>query len=250
MNRISTKPYYHTNDDNPLILSWVAITCFCLWSSIMYISLSVSYIKYENLEKYASDSETVREIFVQNGLEFLLIFISIFIIVFLYLIAFHIMNFGNYYLALFQFYYFLIGFLTICYIQRDIIFYPLVSEFMLLPIQQGLVMTVLLAFSGRAIDPSSNSDSSSSDLINFNSFESTQFHFENWWRLARLGMTGILSISIGAAITITISDSSTLSVPILLANIFLSAIPGTLFVVIMVKKVYWFNRNVRNNFNN
>ena len=205
--------------------------------------------------KYTSNSETVRDIFVQNSSEFLLIFFSIFVIVFIYLIMFYIMDFGNYYLALFQFYYFFIGFLMICYIQRDIIFYPLVSEFMLLPIQQGLVMTVLLAFSGRAIDPSSNPDSSGSnssdsDLINFNSFESTQFHFESWWRLARLGMTGILSISIGAAITITISDGSTLSVPILLANVFLSAVPGTLFVVVMVKKVYWFNRNVRDNFNN
>lgn len=236
-------PYYHISEDKPYILSWFAITCFCLWSSVMFISISVTYGKYRELYRYSFNNKSIQGVFAQNSTELFSIFVFIFFLVLLFLIAFHLFELGNYWLASFLFYYFILAFIVICYIEKKFIFHLLVSEFMLLPIQQGLVMTVFLTFSGRAINPSSNPEETE-----FESFESIQYHFENWWKLARLGMTGIISISIGVAITITISDSSTLSVSTLLANVFLSSIPFTLFVVIIVQKIYWFNEEARDNF--
>ena len=224
-------PYYSFSNEKPYISSWLAVLSFCLFSSIMYISLSISYILYSDLDPYVSNSDTMQNLISQNFTEFTLLFMSTFTLVFLFLFIYHKTNFGTYYLALFQFYYYFITFGVVCFLRSEYSFSILVSEFMLLQIQQGLIMTVLLTFTGREIDPIGDSVS----------LEHAKFHFENWWRLARLGMTGILSISIGAAITVTVSDSSMLTVSTLLANLFLSSIPGTVFLVVIIQKMYWIN---------
>lgn len=233
--RLHEIPLRHTSNNKPYLSSWLAMACFCFWSSIMFVSLAVSYIEYRSLTRYRTGVETIHDLILQNSVELLSIFAATFILVFLYILIHQIYELSHYYLAGFQFYYFLVSYLVVSYIQRDITYEVLVSVFALLPIQQGLIMTILLTFTGRAIHPDTISDS----------FRNIRIHFENWWRLARLGMTGILSISIGAAITITISDGSKLPISILLGNLFLSAIPGTLFVVVMVQKIYWFNNIAR-----
>lgn len=205
---------FRAGEREPYTASPAAIAAFGFWGGLMQWGLARSYARVESL---APADGAFAAVFAVTAVLFAA-----------WLAARHRFELPLAYAGSFQFLYVAVTVSVAWWLRGAVRPHVAFDPFMLLPVEQGLIMTALAAFAGRALAPEEMRDWTRAHL---------EFHFANWWRLFQLGLTGIISIGVGASIAIILESDASVPIEVLLGNVFAATVPGIALVLVAVQKI-------------